>query len=63
MIGWFRSLDRDGREGDRAFYLEAWNGNKGFTYDRIERGTMDIAALCISIFGAITPGPLLSYVY
>lgn len=63
LIGWFRSLDRDGREGDRAFYLEAWNGNRGFTYDRIGRGTMDIAALCISIFGAITPGPLSSYVY
>lgn len=63
LIGWFRSLDRDGREGDRAFYLEAWNGNRGFTYDRIGRGTMDIAALCVSIFGAITPGPLSSYVY
>jgi len=63
LIGWFRSLDRDSREGDRAFYLEAWNGNRGFTYDRIGRGTMDIAALCISIFGAITPGPLSSYVY
>lgn len=63
LIGWFRSLDRDGREGDRAFYLEAWNGNRGFTYDRIGRGTMDIAALCISIFGAITPGPLSSYIY
>lgn len=63
LIGWFRSLDRDGREGDRAFYLEAWNGNRGFTYDRIGRGTLDIAALCVSIFGAITPGPLASYVY
>ena len=63
LIGWFRSLDRDGREGDRAFYLEAWNGNQGFTYDRIGRGTLDISALCISIFGAITPGPLSSYVY
>lgn len=63
LIGWFRSLDRDGREGDRAFYLEAWNGNGGFTYDRIGRGTLDIAALCVSIFGAITPGPLSTYVY
>jgi putative DNA primase/helicase len=63
LIGWFRSLDRDGREGDRAFYLEAWNGNRGFTYDRIGRGTLDISALCASVFGAITPGPLSSYVY
>jgi putative DNA primase/helicase len=63
LIGWFRSLDRDGREGDRSFYLEAWNGNRGFTYDRIGRGTLDIPALCMSVFGAMTPGPLASYVY
>lgn len=62
LIGWFRSLDRDGREGDRAFYLESWNGNQGFTYDRIARGTLDVPALCLSIFGAITPGPLSTYV-
>jgi len=63
LIGWFRSLARDGREGDRAFYLEAWNGNRGYIYDRIGRGTLDIPALCLSIFGTITPGPLSTYVY
>lgn len=63
LIGWFRSLDKDGRENDRSFYLEAWNGSRGYTYDRIGRGTVDIKATCLSIFGAITPGPLSSYVY
>lgn len=63
LIGWFRTLDKDGRENDRSFYLEAWNGNRGYTYDRIGRGTMDIQATCLSIFGAITPGPLSNYVY
>ncbi|MRR56377.1 MAG: DUF3987 domain-containing protein [Deltaproteobacteria bacterium] len=63
LIGWFRSLDKDGREGDRSFYLEAWNGNRSFTYDRIGRGTLDIPALCVSVFGAMTPGPLSTYVY
>jgi len=63
LIGWFRSLDRDGRENDRSFYLEAWNGNRGYTYDRIGRGTIDIQATCLSIFGALTPGPLSTYVY
>lgn len=62
LIGWFRSLDKDGREADRAFYLESWNGNQSFTYDRIGRGTLDVPALCLSIFGAITPGPLSTYV-
>lgn len=63
LLGWLHSLDKPGREGDRAFYLEAWNGNRGFTYDRIGRGTLDIDALTVSIFGAITPGPLSDYVY
>lgn len=63
LIGWFRTLDKDGREGDRSFYLEAWNGNRAFTYDRIGRGTLDIPALCVSVFGAMTPGPLSTYVY
>lgn len=62
LIGWFHSLDKAGRESDRGFYLEAWNGTGRFTYDRIGRGTLDIEALCISIFGAITPGPLSDYI-
>ena len=63
LIGWFHSLDKAGREGDRAFYLEAWNGTRGYTYDRIGRGTLDIESLCVSVFGAITPGPLSDYAY
>lgn len=63
LIGYFHSLDKSGREGDRAFYLESWTGTRGYTYDRIGRGTLDIEALCISIFGAVTPGPLSNYVY
>ena len=62
LIGWFHSLDKAGRESDRGFYLEAWNGTGRFTYDRIGRGTLDVEALCISIFGAITPGPLSDYI-
>jgi putative DNA primase/helicase len=63
LSGFLTTLDKTGREGDRAFYLEAWNGTRGFSYDRIGRGTLDIPALSLSIFGAITPGGLSSYVY
>lgn len=63
LFGWLKSLDKYGREGDRAFYLEAWNGNGGFTVDRIGRGTLEIPALCLSILGGIQPGPLSSYIY
>jgi putative DNA primase/helicase len=63
LFGWLKSLDKYGREGDRAFYLEAWNGNGSFTVDRIGRGTLHIPALCLSILGGIQPGPLSSYIY
>lgn len=62
LVGLLKSLDKDGREGARAFYLEAWNGTGRFTYDRIGRGTLDIAAAIVSIVGAIQPGPLSEYV-
>jgi hypothetical protein len=61
LTGLLRQLDREGHDGDRAFYLEAWNGNGRFTYDRIARGTIDIEAACISILGGIQPGPLGHY--
>lgn len=62
LTGWLRSLDKDGREPDRAFYLEAWEGNGRFTYDRIGRGTIDITACCVSILGGIQPGLISDYI-
>jgi putative DNA primase/helicase len=61
LTGFLHQLEREGREGSRAFYLEAWNGDGRFTYDRIGRGTIDIEAACISILGGIQPGPLMAY--
>jgi putative DNA primase/helicase len=63
LKGWFQSLDRYGREGDRAFWLESWNGTGSFIVDRIGRGTLHIPALCLSVLGGIQPGPLQSYVF
>ena len=64
LVGWLRGLDKQGREGDRAFYLEAWSGTvRNYTIDRIGRGTIIIPELCVSVFGGIQPGPLSSYVY
>lgn len=62
LVGWLRLMDRSGHEGDRAFYLEAWNGNGSYTFDRIGRGTVHIPALTLSAFGGITPGALRSYI-
>jgi hypothetical protein len=63
LTGWLRSLDKQGREGDRAFYLEAWNGKGGHEIDRIGRGSLHVPALCLSVLGGIQPGPISRYVY
>lgn len=62
LTGFLRSFDKSGREGDRAFYLEAWNGDKGFIVDRVGRGTTRIEACCVSIMGTIQPGPLADHI-
>lgn len=63
LMGLIASFDKDGREGDRAFYLEGWNGNGSFTVDRIKRGTTIIEKLCISVFGTTQPDKLQKYIY
>ena len=61
LIGFLRSMDRQGHESDRGFYLEAWNGSNAYAYDRIGRGTIMIPNTCLAIFGTIQPGPLARY--
>jgi hypothetical protein len=63
LVGFLRSLDKYGREGDRQFYLESWNGDQSFSVDRIGRGSLRVEALCLSILGGIQPGPLSRYVH
>jgi hypothetical protein len=61
LTGWWSTLDRSGREGERAFCLQAWNGDTGHTIDRIGRGTIHVEACCMSMLGGIQPGRLRSY--
>lgn len=62
VAGWLANLDREGREGDRTFFLEAWNGKGSYTFDRIARGTTRIEACAVSIMGGVQPGKLSGYV-
>jgi putative DNA primase/helicase len=61
LTGWWAELDRDGRQGERGFFLSAWNGDTPFTIDRIGRGSVHVPACCVSMLGGITPGRLRSY--
>jgi putative DNA primase/helicase len=63
LVGWFKSLEKDGHEQDRTFYLETWKGYGSYTYDRISRGTLRIDNLTLCILGSIQPGPLRQYLY
>lgn len=62
LPGFLKSLEKQGHESDRAFYLEAWSGKGGFTYDRIGRGEVYIPTVCVSMVGTIQPAPLLRYI-
>lgn len=61
LSGLMVRLDSDGQEAAKAFYLESWNGLQPYTFDRIERGTIRIPRLCLSVFGGLQPSKLRQY--
>ena len=63
IAGLLISLDREGQESSRSFYLQAYDGDKPWVSDRIVRGRDKfIPAVCLSMLGSIQPGKLASYV-
>ena len=62
LAGWLAGLERSGREGDREFYLETWNGDGEYRFDRIGRGSIPVAGMCLSVVGGIQPGKLRAYI-
>ena len=61
LIGLLAAWEREDRQQDRAFFLEAWNGNQKFVTDRIGRGTVIIKNTCLAVLGGIQPGKLQTY--
>jgi len=63
LYGLLKSMDSEGKEGDRAFYLTAFDGDKSYTVDRIVRGlNLHVPRLCLAMIGGIQPGRLSEYV-
>ncbi|MCC6425034.1 MAG: DUF3987 domain-containing protein [Phycisphaerales bacterium] len=62
IIGWLKTMDRDGHENDRGFYLAAWGGLDRYEYRRIGRGTVAIESTTLSIIGTIQPGVYADYI-
>ena len=61
LTGWFAGLERQGREQERGFALESWNGDGFYTVDRVGRGSIHVPYTCLSIFGSIQPSRLRAY--
>ena len=63
LVGLLRGWDKQGREQDRGFYLEAWNGQGNFPLDRITRGHVICDNMCVSILGGTQPDKVRNYLY
>jgi hypothetical protein len=61
LTGLLTSWEKQGRESDRQFYLEAWNGTGDYSSDRIGRGSLHIPHCCLSLLGGIQPDKLAYY--
>lgn len=62
LFGLLASFDRVGNEQARTFYLQGFDGNQEYTFDRIGRGTIIIDNVCLAIFGSIQPSRMQEYV-
>jgi hypothetical protein len=58
LASWIAALEQEENAVARGFFLTAWNGLTGYTFDRIGRGTVHIPAACASVLGGIQPLPL-----
>ncbi|MVT71067.1 DUF3987 domain-containing protein [Bradyrhizobium pachyrhizi] len=55
LPGFLARMESEEFQGERAFYLEAFNGDGHFTYDRIGRGTVHIENCTVSMIGGVQP--------
>jgi hypothetical protein len=62
LVSLLRTLDREDNAAARGFYLSAWNGTGGYTFDRIIRGKTHIEAACLSLLGSTQPGRIAEYI-
>ncbi|MCZ2159191.1 YfjI family protein [Bartonella sp. 220] len=59
LSGFLANLELKEYQTDRGFYLQAFNGDQPYTYDRIGRGTIHIPNATLSIIGGIQPSRII----
>jgi putative DNA primase/helicase len=63
LVSLLDSLDQEENTSERGFYLTAWSGNSGYTFDRIVRGlNLRIEGACLSMLGSTQPSRISRYV-
>lgn len=62
LSGWIAKMQREEFQAERAFYLECFDGNSKYTYDRIGRGTIEISSCTLSVIGGIQPSKISSLI-
>jgi Protein of unknown function (DUF3987) len=62
LVSLLRTLDREEYAAARGFFLTAWSGTSGYTFDRIIRGRTHVEAACISLMGSTQPTRFAEYV-
>lgn len=62
LPGFLARMEDQECQGERAFYLEAYNGDGSFTFDRIGRGTVRIEVCTVSIVGGVQPSRIIPLV-
>jgi Protein of unknown function (DUF3987) len=55
LVSLLKTLGREDHVAARGFFLTAWNGTSGYTFDRIIRGKTYIEAACLSLLGSTQP--------
>jgi hypothetical protein len=62
LISLLMTLDREENVAARGFFLTAWAGTSGYTFDRIIRGHTHIEAACVSMVGSTQPARIAEYI-
>jgi hypothetical protein len=62
LSGLLQSLDTQGQEAARGFYLSGWGGQGSYTFDRISRETVTLSRYQLAVFGGFQPDRIKSYV-
>lgn len=62
LSGLLQSLDTQGQEAARGFFLSGWGGQGFYTFDRVGRGPVSLTRYSVAVFGGFQPDRIRAYV-